>query len=157
MAAVNNVPQLVVKKGGSYAAIAPKLEPGKSNKWKKYDIMESVVSCETTKATLANLVHSSKSSSDTKENKIMDLKAEYKKIKAKLVLLEGNPSTSHTLKTLQPKNKGLVAETFDWDKEEVSNDEEVTQVKVLMALADDELTVGKDYTRNGEWIDITMR
>ncbi|GKD76666.1 hypothetical protein Tco_1339287 [Tanacetum coccineum] len=35
MVAVNIVPQLVDKKGGSYAAIAPKLEPGKFNKWKK--------------------------------------------------------------------------------------------------------------------------
>ncbi|GKC37707.1 hypothetical protein Tco_1050091 [Tanacetum coccineum] len=35
MAIVNDVPQLVDKKGGSYAAIAPKLEPGKFNKWKK--------------------------------------------------------------------------------------------------------------------------
>ncbi|GKF09456.1 hypothetical protein Tco_0043680, partial [Tanacetum coccineum] len=60
-------------------------------------------------------------------------------------------------KSFQTKNKGLVAETFDWDEEEVSNDEEVTQVKVLMALADDELTVGKDHARNGEWINITMR
>ncbi|GKE34084.1 hypothetical protein Tco_1453406 [Tanacetum coccineum] len=54
-------------------------------------------------------------------------------------------------------SKGLVAETFDWDEEEVSDDEAVTQVKVLMALADDELTVGKNHARNGEWIDITMR
>ncbi|GJS23251.1 hypothetical protein Tco_0451883 [Tanacetum coccineum] len=35
MAIVNDIPQLVNKKGGSYAAIAPKLEPGKFNKWKK--------------------------------------------------------------------------------------------------------------------------
>ncbi|GKE37417.1 hypothetical protein Tco_1460822 [Tanacetum coccineum] len=35
MAVVNDVPQLVEKKGGSYAAIAPKLEPEKFNKWKK--------------------------------------------------------------------------------------------------------------------------
>ncbi|GKF97868.1 hypothetical protein Tco_0293689 [Tanacetum coccineum] len=35
MAAVNDVPQLVDKKGGNYAAIAPKLETGKFNKWKK--------------------------------------------------------------------------------------------------------------------------
>ncbi|GJX01229.1 hypothetical protein Tco_0185142 [Tanacetum coccineum] len=47
-----------------------------------------------------------------------DYKAEYKKMKAKLALLE---------------------------------------VKVLMALADDELTVGKSHARNGEWVDITMR
>ncbi|GJT68743.1 retrovirus-related pol polyprotein from transposon TNT 1-94 [Tanacetum coccineum] len=43
------------------------------------------------------------------------------------------------------------------DEEEVSNDEEVTQVKVLIALADDELTVGKNHAHNGEWIDITTR
>ncbi|GJX39069.1 hypothetical protein Tco_0252372 [Tanacetum coccineum] len=54
-------------------------------------------------------------------------------------------------------DKKGVAETFDWDEEEVSDDEEVTQVKVLMALADEELTVGKNYARNGEWIDTTMR
>nr|GEU85644.1 retrovirus-related Pol polyprotein from transposon TNT 1-94 [Tanacetum cinerariifolium] len=84
-------------------------------------------------------------------------KAGYKKIKAKLALLEASPSTSQTSKTFQPKNKGLVAETFDWDEEEVSNDKEVTQVKVLMALADDELTVRKNHACNGEWIDITMR
>ncbi|GJT09123.1 hypothetical protein Tco_0843585 [Tanacetum coccineum] len=78
-------------------------------------------------------------------------------MKAKLALLEENPSTSQTPKTFQPKNKGLVAETFDWDEEEVLDDKEVTQVKVLMALADDELTVGKNHARNGEWINITTR
>ncbi|GKD42191.1 hypothetical protein Tco_1266836 [Tanacetum coccineum] len=35
MASVSTVPQLVNKKGGSYVVIAPKLEPGKFNKWKK--------------------------------------------------------------------------------------------------------------------------
>nr|GEX85148.1 retrovirus-related Pol polyprotein from transposon TNT 1-94 [Tanacetum cinerariifolium] len=42
-------------------------------------------------------------------------------------------------------------------EEEVFDEEEVTQVKVLMALADDELTVRMNHTRNGEWVDITMR
>nr|GEV04221.1 retrovirus-related Pol polyprotein from transposon TNT 1-94 [Tanacetum cinerariifolium] len=51
----------------------------------------------------------------------------------------------------------LVAETFDWDEKEVFNFEEMTQVKVLVALADDELVVGKNHASNGEWIDITMR
>ncbi|GKG42857.1 hypothetical protein Tco_0479541, partial [Tanacetum coccineum] len=36
------------------------------------------------------------------------------------------------------------------DEEEVLDDEEVTQVKVLMALADDESTVGKNHAHNGE-------
>ncbi|GJS63541.1 hypothetical protein Tco_0678105 [Tanacetum coccineum] len=86
-----------------------------------------------------------------------DYKAEYKKMKAKLALFEASPSTYQTPKTFYPMNKGLVAETFDQDEEEVSDDEEVIEVKVLMALADDELTVGKNHARNGEWIDITMR
>ncbi|GJT86761.1 hypothetical protein Tco_1068478 [Tanacetum coccineum] len=44
---------------------------------------------------------------------------------------------------------GCDTETFDWDEEEVSDKEEVTQVKVPMALADDELTVRKSHARNG--------
>nr|GEU99526.1 retrovirus-related Pol polyprotein from transposon TNT 1-94 [Tanacetum cinerariifolium] len=86
-----------------------------------------------------------------------DYKAEYKKMKVKLALLEESPLSSQNLKSLQPKNKGLVTKTFDWDGEEVSDEEEVTQVKVLMALADDELTVRKNHACNGEWVDITMR
>ncbi|GJU42574.1 hypothetical protein Tco_1195531 [Tanacetum coccineum] len=76
---------------------------------------------------------------------------------AKLALLEASPSSFQNPKYFQPKNKGLVAETFDWDEEEVLDDKEVTQVKVLMALADDEFTVGKNHARNGEWINITTR
>nr|GEW31537.1 retrovirus-related Pol polyprotein from transposon TNT 1-94 [Tanacetum cinerariifolium] len=54
-------------------------------------------------------------------------------------------------------DKKGVAEIFDWDEEEVFEDEEVTQVKVLIALADDELTVGKSHARNGEWVNITLK
>nr|GEW03407.1 hypothetical protein [Tanacetum cinerariifolium] len=49
-----------------------------------------------------------------------------------------------------------LTKTFDWDEEEVSDDE-MTHVKVLMALADDELAFGKNQIRNSEWINITMR
>nr|GEU61615.1 cysteine--tRNA ligase, chloroplastic/mitochondrial isoform X3 [Tanacetum cinerariifolium] len=83
--------------------------------------------------TANDLLHTRKSSPnsssqvDPKFQK--DYKAEYKKMKAKLALFE--------------------AKVFD--------DEEVTQVKVLMALADDELTVGKSHAHNGEWVDITIR
>nr|GEV31151.1 hypothetical protein [Tanacetum cinerariifolium] len=61
------------------------------------------------------------------------------------------------LKIVKAFHACLVAETFDCDEEEVSDDEEITQVKVLMALADGELVVGKNHVRNGKWIDITMR
>ncbi|GJT65632.1 hypothetical protein Tco_1017112 [Tanacetum coccineum] len=68
---------------------------------------------------------------------------------------QNEPKISKDYKT--EYKKGLVAETFDWDKEEVSDDEKITLVKVLMALADDELAVRKNLARNGEWIDITVR
>ncbi|GJY23108.1 retrovirus-related pol polyprotein from transposon TNT 1-94 [Tanacetum coccineum] len=86
-----------------------------------------------------------------------DYKAEYKKTKAKLALLEASLSTSQSPKPFQRKNKGLVAKTFNWDEEEVSDDEEMTHVKFLIALADDELSMAKNHACNGEWIDITMK
>ncbi|GKD67337.1 retrovirus-related pol polyprotein from transposon TNT 1-94 [Tanacetum coccineum] len=104
------------------------------------------------------LIQSSSNSNNQSDPKFYkDYKAEYKKIKAKLALLEASPSSPQNPNTFQPKNKGLVAKTFDWDEEEVSDEEEVTQVKVLMALADDKLTVGKSHARNSKWVDITMR
>nr|GEX10251.1 retrovirus-related Pol polyprotein from transposon TNT 1-94 [Tanacetum cinerariifolium] len=192
------------------------------------DIMESVISCVSAKETWTDLVHSFEGPSDTKENRIMDLKLEYQTFKAKSTeslsqtythcktllnelandgvnlskheinvgfmnsllekcltfsqglrnanhtqtldladiyerffyednLIQRSPSSPQNLKTLQPKNKGLVSEIFVWDEEEVSDDEEVTHVKVLMALADDELAVRKIHARNGEWVEITIR
>ncbi|GKE94986.1 hypothetical protein Tco_1579841, partial [Tanacetum coccineum] len=61
------------------------------------------------------------------------------------------------LLTLQTSMGGLSMRQPNLKKEEVFDEEEVTQVKVLMALADDELTVGKSHARNGEWVDITIR
>nr|GEY04366.1 retrovirus-related Pol polyprotein from transposon TNT 1-94 [Tanacetum cinerariifolium] len=52
----------------------------------------------------------------------------------------------------QAKNKGLITKTYEWDKEEVSSDEE-TEVKALMALADEKrVFVGKESASNGEWV-----
>nr|GEZ02332.1 retrovirus-related Pol polyprotein from transposon TNT 1-94 [Tanacetum cinerariifolium]GFA15151.1 retrovirus-related Pol polyprotein from transposon TNT 1-94 [Tanacetum cinerariifolium] len=315
MAAVYDVPQLVDKKGGSYAAIAPKLELRKFNKWKKRmlcylagmepyylkcikegpfqpkttegdakpesqwtfderrvvvqdqrlksiimsclpdDIMESIISCVSAKETWTDLVHSFEGPSDTKENRIMDLKLKYQTFRAKynkslsqtyacyktllnelsnddvnlskheinvgfmnsipekwLTFSHGLRNANHT-QTLELKDiygrffyednliqsrysdtkkalittplSSAISTTFFSnnviqefqensndevdersskkylrdldDEEEVSDEEQVTQVKVLMALADDELTVGKNHARNGEWVDITMR
>ncbi|GKA16053.1 hypothetical protein Tco_0695800 [Tanacetum coccineum] len=50
-----------------------------------------------------------------------------------------------------------VAKKGHFDEEEVSDDEEKTQVKVLMDLAADELSVGNNHACNGEWIDIVMK
>ena len=138
-----DVPQLVDKNGGAYSAVAPRLEVGKFNKWKKRmlcyligmepyyikcinegpfipktaeglpkpkaqwtqderrvvnqdqrlksiiisclpdDIMESFISCSTAKQTWDDLFHSHEGPSDTKENRIMDLKLEYNTFRAK--------------------------------------------------------------------------
>ncbi|GJW44045.1 hypothetical protein Tco_0072844 [Tanacetum coccineum] len=55
--------------------------------------------------------------------------------------------------------KGLIVESYDWDEEEVSsNDNEIPEVKALMALADEErVFVSKESAKNGEWIKISMK
>ncbi|GKG02813.1 hypothetical protein Tco_0310449, partial [Tanacetum coccineum] len=47
---------------------------------------------------------------------------------------------------------------YDWDDEEVSFDEnEVTKVKALMALTDEEKVLArKESARNGDWTKISM-
>ncbi|GJR20895.1 hypothetical protein Tco_0969422 [Tanacetum coccineum] len=54
---------------------------------------------------------------------------------------------------------GLLAEAYEWDEDEVSSDDnEMVEVKVLMALTDDESgVVGKESARFGEWVKISMR
>nr|GEZ69503.1 retrovirus-related Pol polyprotein from transposon TNT 1-94 [Tanacetum cinerariifolium] len=94
-----------------------------------------------------NVINVVKSQGEPKVQK--DYKAEYTKMKVKLTLLEASPLTSQSSKSFQSKNKGLVAKMFNWDEEEVSYDEEETQVKVLIDLTDDELSVGKNHAHNG--------
>ncbi|GJR68893.1 retrovirus-related pol polyprotein from transposon TNT 1-94 [Tanacetum coccineum] len=57
------------------------------------------------------------------------------------------------------KTSGLVFEAYEWNEEDVSsNDNEMTRVKVLMGLADDEnVVVGKESAKNREWVKITMK
>ncbi|GKB72489.1 retrovirus-related pol polyprotein from transposon TNT 1-94 [Tanacetum coccineum] len=53
----------------------------------------------------------------------------------------------------------LIVETYDWDNEEVSSDEnEVTKVKALMALTNENrVLVGKESAINGDWTKISMK
>ncbi|GJR04401.1 hypothetical protein Tco_0527385 [Tanacetum coccineum] len=100
------------------------------------------------------LIHSSEHKPEPRHTK--DFKAKYNKFKAKLALLSSSaPAPSSSL----GKNKGLIAKTYDWDEEEVSSDDnEVPEVKALMALADEErVSVSKESARNGEWIKISMK
>ncbi|GJV28481.1 retrovirus-related pol polyprotein from transposon TNT 1-94, partial [Tanacetum coccineum] len=56
------------------------------------------------------------------------------------------------------KNKSLIDEAYEWDEEEVSSDDnEMVEVKVLMALAEDNEAVSKEGAMNGEWVKISMR
>ncbi|GKE12088.1 hypothetical protein Tco_1415639 [Tanacetum coccineum] len=56
------------------------------------------------------------------------------------------------------KNKGLIAEAYEYDEKEVSSDDnEMVEVKVLMALAEENDVVNKEGARNGESVKIYMR
>ncbi|GJV44097.1 hypothetical protein Tco_1428633 [Tanacetum coccineum] len=74
------------------------------------------------------LLHSSEHKLELRRTKYFE--AKYNKVKAKLALLSSSalaPSSS------SGKNNGLITKTYDWDKEEVSSDDnEVTKVKALM-------------------------
>ncbi|GKE49781.1 hypothetical protein Tco_1481039, partial [Tanacetum coccineum] len=84
-----------------------------------------------------------------------DFEAKYNKVKAKLALFSSSASAPSSFSS---KNKGLIAESYDWDEEEVSSDDEETQVKALMALTDEEIiSVGKESARNGEWTKINIK
>ncbi|GKB79937.1 hypothetical protein Tco_0946832 [Tanacetum coccineum] len=53
---------------------------------------------------------------------------------------------------------GLIVESFDWDEDYVSSEDEgTTRIRAFMAIAKDEPSVGKDDTRSGQWVDITMK
>ncbi|GKA17250.1 hypothetical protein Tco_0697087 [Tanacetum coccineum] len=78
--------------------------------------------------------------------------AKYNKVKAKLALLSLSASASMV------KNKGLIAKSYELDEEEVSSDDnEMVEVKVLMALAEENDAVSKEGAKNGEWVKIFMR
>ncbi|GJW27770.1 hypothetical protein Tco_0044645 [Tanacetum coccineum] len=84
-----------------------------------------------------------------------DFEAKYNKVKAKLALLSSSASAS---KAATVMNKGLIAEAYEWDEEEVSSDDnEMVEVKVLMELAEENDAVTKEGAINGEWVKISMR
>ncbi|GJX00107.1 hypothetical protein Tco_0184020 [Tanacetum coccineum] len=80
------------------------------------------------------LLYSSEHKPEPRRTK--DFEAKYNKVKAKLALFSSSalaPSSSSS------KNKGIIVKTNDCDEEEVSSDDnEVTEVKALMALTDEE-------------------
>nr|GEW62048.1 hypothetical protein [Tanacetum cinerariifolium] len=100
------------------------------------------------------LLHSFEHKPEPRHTK--DFETKYHKVKAKLAILSSKASSPSSS---SDKNKGLIAEMYDWDEEEASSDDnEVTEVKALMALADeDRVSVGKESARNCEWVKISMK
>ncbi|GKB88518.1 hypothetical protein Tco_0960790 [Tanacetum coccineum] len=121
------------------------------------DQMNSVINCLTAKSTWDDLILYHEGPSDVKERidyspddeedtrssheYLNDLEEEYQ---ARALLAKSKRFFK------KGKNKGLIAKMYDWDDEEVSSDEnEVTEVKALMALTDEErVLVGKESARN---------
>ncbi|GJT07930.1 retrovirus-related pol polyprotein from transposon TNT 1-94 [Tanacetum coccineum] len=73
-----------------------------------------------------------------------DYKAEYKKMKAKLALLKASLSSSQNPTNFQPKNKGVVAETFDWDRKGLLDEEERYQSNGNSKALDDDGSLWKE-------------
>ncbi|GJZ07388.1 RNA-directed DNA polymerase, eukaryota [Tanacetum coccineum] len=54
--------------------------------------------------------------------------------------------------------EGLIVESFNWDEEFVSSEDEGTiRIRAFMEIAEDEPSVGKADARSGQWVDITMK
>ncbi|GJZ94320.1 hypothetical protein Tco_0666523 [Tanacetum coccineum] len=84
-----------------------------------------------------------------------DLEEEYQ---ARVLLPKSKSSSALAPSPSSSKNKGLIPETYDWDDEEVlSTENEVTKVKAIMALTNEErVSVGKESARNGDWTKSSM-
>ncbi|GJX62922.1 retrovirus-related pol polyprotein from transposon TNT 1-94, partial [Tanacetum coccineum] len=78
----------------------------------------------------------------------------WKGLKAEIVVLTKKIDAMSKGKS----EKGLVAESFDWDEESVSSeDEKVSRVKEFMAITEDEPSIRKADARLGQWVEITMK
>nr|GEY07284.1 retrovirus-related Pol polyprotein from transposon TNT 1-94 [Tanacetum cinerariifolium] len=134
------------------------------------DQMNSNINCLTAKSTWDDLILYHESPSDVKESKdfqdslgneedtrssheyLNDLKEEYQ---ARSLLAK---SKRFFKKASMVKNKGLIAEAYEWDEEEVSSyDNEMVEVKVLMAVVEENDAFSKEGARNDEWVKISMR
>nr|GEV32344.1 hypothetical protein [Tanacetum cinerariifolium] len=143
---------------------APLLEVENFTNWKKrfmcHDFQDSPDDEEDTKSSQEYLndleeEYQARSLLSKSKRPTKDFEAKYNRVKAKLAFLSSSASAS---KTSMVKNKCLIAEAYEWDEEKVSSDDnEMVEVKVLIALAEDNDAVSKKGVRNGEWVKISMR
>nr|GEU61893.1 hypothetical protein [Tanacetum cinerariifolium] len=84
-----------------------------------------------------------------------DVEEEYQ---ARALLAKSKRFFKKASKASMVKIKGLINESYEWDEEEVSSDDnEMVEVNVLMALAGKNDAVSKEGARNGKWVKISMR
>nr|GEV85654.1 hypothetical protein [Tanacetum cinerariifolium] len=136
------------------------------------NVMKSVIKYTTAKAMWIDLVLAYEGPSDTSDTKIAALILKFNDFKAlewnihKAKMLDSDSDVEedtmssgkfladlnvefHDRALLGKIEKGLVAESFDWDEESISfEDERVTKVKAFMAIIKDELSVGKADARS---------
>nr|GEX19534.1 hypothetical protein [Tanacetum cinerariifolium] len=96
-----------------------------------------------------DLILAHKGPSDTKDNKIASLRLKFNAFKS----LKGKELTRAV-----DERDALIAESFDWDEESISlEDERTTKIREFIEIVDDEPFVGKADARSGQWVDITMK
>nr|GEX32300.1 retrovirus-related Pol polyprotein from transposon TNT 1-94 [Tanacetum cinerariifolium] len=86
---------------------------------------------------------------------LKDLEEEYQ---ARALLAKSKSSNASAPSSSPGKNKGLIAETYNWDEEEVTSDENEVTNKCLMALANEErVSISKESASNGERVKISIQ
>nr|GEZ44599.1 hypothetical protein [Tanacetum cinerariifolium] len=103
-------------------------------------------------------------SSQNLSNHQQDYKEKYKGLKAEIDVLTKRiddmtkGKNEKGKKDKEKSEKDLLAESFAWDDESVSLDNEgSTKIKAFMEIKEDEPLVGKADARLGQWVDITMK
>nr|GEW64326.1 hypothetical protein [Tanacetum cinerariifolium] len=143
----DNLPQLLDSKGGSHVTNVHAFHKEDYTSW-KVRFLDNDSDVEEDQRT---------------SNEFMaDLNAEYHE-RALLAnqkriddLTKGNSKNGKNEKGKSEKD--LIAESFDWDEETLSlEDEGTTKIKALMEITEDEPSVGKADARSGQWVDITMK
>ncbi|GJT60339.1 retrovirus-related pol polyprotein from transposon TNT 1-94 [Tanacetum coccineum] len=125
------------------------------------DVMKSVIKCKTAKEMWNDLILAHEGPSDTRDTKIATLRLKFNVLNhlrvKKIDDLTNGKSEKGKIDKGKSK-KGLIAESFNWDEESVSlEDEGTTRIRAFIAIVKDEPSVGKTDVRSGQWVDITIK
>nr|GEU61938.1 retrovirus-related Pol polyprotein from transposon TNT 1-94 [Tanacetum cinerariifolium] len=103
-------------------------------------------------------------SSQNTGNHQKDYKGKCMGLKAKMAVLTKRIDDLTKGKSEKEKNEkgksenGLIAESFDWDGEYVSSEDEgTTKIRTFIAIAEEESSIRKADARSGQWVYISMK